>query len=937
MPPVRRWFAAIALVLALIAPAARAQFDDVPPEVDRELRFLQGLRERGYFDLALEYVNGLLARDSIPEALRGALRYELGRGRLEEATATADLDRRQALLEQARQELDGFVKAYPEHRLTSEALVQLARLNVERGHTALLQANEVKTTDEEGKEIAAGKAEREAKLAAARAAFGEARKAYDEAEGRLQAAYDAFPKFIPDGDPRRAARDRAHTALMDDQLQRAVVDYEEAQTYAPGSKERDALLDEASGRFKGLYERYRTQLAGLHARMLQAKSLEEKGELGPAMGYYNELMEHTDPRIRDLQRQVGYFRIIVINKRKEHALAVDEAARWLQANPQHRTTEEGLGVQLEMAKAILAQLEGMAESERDQAIRAAADRLTEVVRYYSPHKPEALALLQKYQARSARRANQVANLSYDDAMSQADTAISTHDWALAETLLKQAIRRAERSREPEKVNRARYYLAYVYYASDRHYEAAALADHLARRYPSGGLSAKAAEIALASLTQAYNTFTQVDRQSDLDRMIDLATYTAQAWPDSAEADSARSTLGEIHLGRGQYAEAASVLESVREGSPSYLSARVKAGDAHWRLSQRLRDEGKAAEADAEAKKAEEIVAAALQARDQAGAAMTDPARITNANALAEILRATGRPAEAIALLEPIAAAMQGATPSAEAVPLHAGSLSILLRAHLAAGQPDRAIEIMKTLESVAPSRAALTQLYFELGRSLQAELDRLEKANNPGAYRKTQDAYRQFLTALAGSQAGQSYDSLQWAGESMLGLRMPKEAGEVFERVLNTVAREKPFTDRPDAATRILRTRLKLVAALRDQGQLDRAATLVQQLVDENPRMLEALIEKGLVLEAQARGGSDRLAWEKSLRYWKDLALRLGQARQKRPESYEAWLHVANALEGLGQKTEAVKTLKGVMTLTPSVGSPEMKARYEQALERLGG
>lgn len=929
-------FAAAALVLVAMA-AAPGQDSELPPEWDRELRFVQGLRERGYFDLALEYVQGLLKQDGLPEALRGALRYELGRGRLEEATATADLDRRQVILEQARQELDGFVRAYPDHRLTSEALVQLARLYVERGHTALLQANEVRTVDEEGREIPSGQLERQARLNAARAAFAEARTAYDAAEGRLKAAYDAFPKFIPEGDPRRAARDRAHTALMDDQLQRAIVDYEEAQTYPPGSAERDRLLDQAAARFKDLYERYRTQLAGLHARMLQAKSLEEKGELGPAMGIYNELMDHTDPRVRDLQRQVGFFRIIVINKRGEHALAVDEAARWLQANPQHRTTEEGLGVQLEMARAILAQLEGMNPSEREQAIRAAVDRLTEVVRYYSPHKPEALKLLQKYQERSARRANQVANLSYEDAMSQADTAISTHDWGLAEALLKQAIRRAKRSRELEKVNRARYYLAYVYYASDRYYEAAVLAEHLARRYREGGLAAKAAEIGLASLTQAYNTFTQVDRASDLERMIDLAQYTAATWPESPEADSARSTLGEIYLGRGEYAEAAAVFEEVREGSPGYLNARVKAGDAHWRLAQRLRDEGKAAEADAEAKRAEEIVAAALRARDEAGVPTTDPDRITNANAMAEILRATGRPSEAIALLEPIAEALRAAPPAAEAVPLYAGSLTILLRAHLAAGQPNQAIELMSVLESVAPSRASLTQLYFELGRSLQAELERLEKANNPAAYRKTQDAYRQFLTALAGSRAGQSYDSLQWAGESMLDLKMPKEAAEVFERVLKTVAQEKPFTDRPDAAARILRTRLKLVSALRQQGELDRAWELVQQLVSENPRMLEALLEQGLVLEDRARRGGDRAAWEASLRYWRNLATRLNQASPKRPELFEAWLHVATALEGLGQKAEAIKTLRGVMTLTPSVGTPAMKSRYEQALKRLGG
>ena len=466
-----------------------------------------------------------------------------------------------------RKTLDHFTKSYTNHPLTPEALVQLARLYVERGHTAMLQAQE-----------AQGEAAKKSKEAQARAAFAEARRAYETAERPIQAAYDSYPKFIPEGDPRRDARDRAHTALMEDQLQRAIVDYEEAQTYDEKAKERGELLDKAQKSFEDLFKRYRTQMSGLHARMLEGKSYEEKGELGPAMGIYNELMEHADPRLRDLQRQVGYFRIIVLGKRKEYALAADEAVRWLRANPNFKVTETGLGVQLELAKDIIAQLPEIEPKDKDTAIRTAVDHLQDVVRYFSPYKPEALDLLSKYKPSSARDLNAIARLTYEDAMTQADTAINTHDWTLAVDLLKQAIRRAEKSHEIEKVNRARYFLTYVYYASNRYYESDVLAEHLARRYPEGGLSAKAAEIGMASLTMAYNTFSRVQRTADLDRLVDLAEYTAKTWPATDQADSARTTLGEIDLGQGHYDEAAKWLEGVRKESSRRLDAQVKAGD-----------------------------------------------------------------------------------------------------------------------------------------------------------------------------------------------------------------------------------------------------------------------------------------------------------------------------------------------------------------------
>jgi hypothetical protein len=940
----------IVLALALAGPfavptrlprATAQEPESAKLEASPDVRFIRGLRDRGYFDLALEYTQKLLADPATPEPLKPVLTYEVGRGLLEEATRSADLEKRYTLLEQARTRIDEFTEQYPRHELTPEALVQLARLYVERGHTAMLQAQDAEAEQrqaEEAKDAAKAKdaaAQREQKLVAARAAFGLARKAYEEAEGPIKRQYDSYPAFIPEGNPLREVKKRVHVALMEDQLQHAIVDYEEAQTFPQASKERADLLDKALKSFEDLYNKYRTMPAGLYARMLQGKSYEEKGELGAAMGIYDELMEHGDAELRDLQRQVGYFRIIVDGKRGDKALAVDDATRWLQANPNHRVTENGLGVQLELARNLIALLPEMTEAEAAENRRKAAARLGEVVRYYSPHKQEALKLLAEVSPKDSRRANQIATLTFDDAMAQADTAISTEDWALARDLLNQAIRRAGQAGEVEKVNRARYFLAFADYSDGRYYEAYLVADHLARRYPEGGLSAKSTEIGMAALTMAYNTYQSVDRLSDLDRLVALAEYAATTWPESEQGDMARNTLGEIAMGRGDYAKAAEWYESVRPDSSRRLDAQVKAGDAHWRLGQRLREQGKAAEADAEAKVALERIEGAMTAREAANVPLNDPGRITNANALAEIHRAGGHADRAVGLLEPIAASFSGGTPPESLVPLYATTLSILVRAHLAVGQPDKAIADMKILETVSPSREALTQLYYELGRSLKDEMEALERKGDLNGYNRTKDAYRQFLQAMVANAAGQSYDSLEWAGESMLDLKMPAEAEAVLKRVLE-LRKDSAFMARADASTRLLRAELKMAAAHREQGHFDQAMALVESLIKENPKLLEPRVEKGLTLEAKARAeGDSREAWVASLNYWKALALQLRNMRTKPPEYYDAWLHVAQAMYSLKNRAEAIATLKGVMTLTPTVGSPEMKAKYDAMLKKM--
>ena len=97
-------------------------------------------------------------------------------------------------------------------------------------------------------------------------------------------------------------------------------------------------------------------------------------------------------------------RIIVLGRRQEYALAADEAVRWLQANnsPDLQRSKEGLGVQLELARNILAQLPKLDDDgDKAAAIKKATDTLGLVVRVPSPSKAEALELLKKYKPRAA--------------------------------------------------------------------------------------------------------------------------------------------------------------------------------------------------------------------------------------------------------------------------------------------------------------------------------------------------------------------------------------------------------------------------------------------------------------------------------------------------------------------------------------------------------
>ena len=161
---VRRDLTWAAVVVATLFGAATARGEE---DMRTAPQFLQGLRERGYYDLADQLLETLRTAPGTPEAFRQTIDYEQGRLMIDEASRTGDLGLRKEQLDKARAKLVTFTQKNPNHALVAESLVQLARLLVERGHLAMVQVAE--TDDPKLKE---------AKLVEARGSFDQAREAY---------------------------------------------------------------------------------------------------------------------------------------------------------------------------------------------------------------------------------------------------------------------------------------------------------------------------------------------------------------------------------------------------------------------------------------------------------------------------------------------------------------------------------------------------------------------------------------------------------------------------------------------------------------------------------------------------------------------------------------------------------------------------------------
>ena len=924
-----RWILGLALAGMAAAPAlATGAEEELSTTTALTLRFVKGLADRGYSDWALDYVEQLRKAPDTPADTRAVLDYEEGLGLAEEAAHTGDLARRAGLYEEAARKLDGFLKAHPKHPATTDATRQLARMLVEGGHVAVLQSMESKLPGQI-----------QGRLADARVRFGRARDAFARAEGPLKAVYDAMPKSISEDDPLRDERDRVRDAWVEARLQKALVDYEEAQTYPPGAADRAALLDRARGQFEQIADQHRVQMAGVVARMWQGKCFEERGgvgDLGRAMGIYDDLMAEPDPRLKPLQRQVDYFRIILMGKRGDFALAGEEAQRWLRDAPKERHTDEGLGVLVEYGRDLLAMAKAP-DAPREATLRKAADVLTEVSKISSRHKRAAFLLLRQAKGGAAPKAAGgplaaiPANIKVDDAIAQADEAAGDEKFDQAIALLRVALRKLDTAREAEKANKARTLLAFALFQLKRYDEADIVAEHVARGYPKDEMAPKAIEFALASLVEAYNEAKEGDRGIEADRLASLAAFTAKTIPDTEAADEARLTLGRIEMSRRHFAGAAAALEALRASSPKRADALTTAGTAHYLLSLDLKD--KPQEAKAEADRSVELLQQALKLRQEAKVPPTDPALLGNACDLAEILLFREKPAEALALLEPLAKANSERKPSEEEAPLRARLISTELRALISTKQVPKAIAEMKALEAVGGPGQGMAQLYFTLGRLLEKEMETLKSAGDAEKLKQTQGTYEQFLDALASRpEKDQTYETLEWAGESMLALGAAAKAAPIFGRILESFGKDPKFLADADGQPKINRARMKRIVALREAKEFDQAEQELKPLL-LSQKSLDVYLEQARLLEARAE--ATKSGWDKAANYWQSLATRLGKAKVKAPEFYEAWLHAARAQARQGKPADALKLLNSIKTLYPTLGGPEMKQKYLDQIKQI--
>ena len=238
---------------------------------DNTEAFLDGLRQRELYDIALDLLKTLRDDPKTPKAVRDTLDYQFG-VTLAGGARSLPLDKREAQLDQARDHLEKFLADHPQHPLADSASRNLADLKIARGEAMLAESRQPGKTP----------AERQRWKERARAMFEEAQKSLLEIEARLVKKKLIFNKIKEKNPEQLEQLERLVNEMMRERFALAKTYYDLAQTYEPGGREYTTLLREARDKFADYYWKYQRWLFGLSYRLEQARCCQKLGEYDKA-------------------------------------------------------------------------------------------------------------------------------------------------------------------------------------------------------------------------------------------------------------------------------------------------------------------------------------------------------------------------------------------------------------------------------------------------------------------------------------------------------------------------------------------------------------------------------------------------------------------------------------------------------------------------------
>lgn len=871
-----------------------------PLRADLADDYLTGLRQRGWHDVALEYLEAADQDPLATPAFRKKLDFERATTQANLARQAAGEKQRQTLLAKATAGFEKFAQEQTDSPLQLQALANAGNLLTEQ---ALYLTNKM------DKLPAAARGQRKQLQDTARDLLSQAKQPLQKMLELCNSKLKSAPKAAAvQKNPRiQGSRQQLQAKQAEAKFLIAKLDFEKSRTYAADSKAQQQTLKAAAEAFAKLYEDYEEKLVGFYGRLYQGRSFQLAGDYEKALECYWDIVDQPPIANQDFRRLVARsfrYRAECHLAANDYEKVIKECSEWLDESRGPELSEpDWLAVSYRLASAYDIKANSAAGGDA-QRLRTESRKLyREIAKNPGEFQRDARARLATSgsgnskpviaktfdeafeagkdafeQMNSAKLAARLAQENNPSSVESLNEQAVSHQ-AAALQLFQQATELADEETDVEQLFSARFYLCWLHWDEGRLEDAAVIGEFLARRYPENKNAPTAAKFALAAYERLYNDAKEANESTDFEaaQLSEIARLLVMRWPESPEAETALNLQINVALRDDRLADAEKLLEQLAPANRA--TAELRLGGAIWNRYLQAGDDPVAISLK---QKAGELLSSGYRALKAAGQASA--AEATGVLYFAQLLLASDQAGQAVEVLENPAVGplslVANKAPAAARPAFVQEAYKVALRAYVSVQPPqrDNAQKMMAALESAIGKKGSAQQklisTYVSLGLQLQKQISSLTAAGKDEQATGVAAAFEDLLARVTERAGGANDWKIQnWIAQTNLQLgqglqgkdadRYFQQAEQAYQTLLTKANEDPKFAPSPLS---VLATRKRLADCLQAQQKYPQAYQHYTSILREKPNMLELQLAAATALQEWGVGQKDSGKLEESIR-----------------------------------------------------------------------
>lgn len=944
------------------------------------VEFLQGLREQGYGEMAVLYLEKLKAT-KVPAELTGTMELEFGLSKTIWAQEALTAEQANTRLNESQKHLEDFVKANPKHDSAPQAVAGLASMLSDRGQYEIRlsrftkDANKQKTHQEAARKFFVDSRKWMAEQVKSSEKEFLDLKGKKKASDAEKATKSGVKRPVPMLRTKRKLTDEeselqdAEMVWLETRMNFALLDYYQAITYSDvAAKERKDLLAAGAKKFDEIYQGYRTTMVGVYSHMWHGRCLDEAGDIKNAIELYDEVLVAAgggkgEGQLEDLFAQVEMFRLLLLKKKGATKEFAADAGEWLKQHSKMSKSPGYQGIALEYIKFQIEQSKELTAKAREDAFRKINKALTDITKVRSEYQQEAFLLKRQIQG-EVKGGEDVEIASFEEGLAVSADAYQSARWADAVAAYTKTIALGNPAKDGDRLRKARYQMAYALLMTGKTDDAIAACNALIKENPNDPLSPQAGALKVQAALQVYGA--AKDKVEPLAKLKTVAGEVINQWKTRPEADDARIALGQAMLQGNDSDGALSYFDAVQKESERYPQAQYYAGTVYWKKYYALKANKQAdptQSKDLRGKAVDRInTSVDGQTKQLKGNEITLPRLLTEARLLkGEMLLEEGKAAEAQQLLDPLAAVIVGTIPE-HLAPTELRIILGSLRARVTLANLDDLEKTGSIAEvlfkakgtDITVANATLVEYSKQVEQTYkkaQAEMLEAEKGDDntkrTEAETKLEEVQKKYANLLVeiGKRGDLSMASRLYLAKSLQKLKDTKTAREQYE-IITARAAQPGYLPAQGGEQAMIDVRSQLIGLLRAEGNFDEALKQADALVAQTKgASLPPILEKCRLMQAVAeKDPANPAKFDAAIKEWEAIGLRISKMQKKPTEYYDVILQQAYCMIQKGKLAndkdilkKAGSLLNKTLLLAPNLSGPEMVAMYKDMQDVAAG